>query len=337
MTESSEGMGAHEAVDAVVAWVDGDDPKHRAKLDRHLATIGRRPPSARPTRFRSVAEVDYCITSILRFAPFVRRIHVITDEQRPPIFAAAERWSPTLRDKLVLVDHREAFAGYEDCLPNFNSLSIATVLYRIPGLAERFVYFNDDVMLIKPITVQEFFHDGVPVLRGQFEPLPERRFARRVRALWRKVSMPAPGAVRAGVADAQARAAQMAGFDDRFLHMGHNPHPVRRETLERFFESHEDVLRRNLSFPLRDASQFSAVSLANHLELRAHSAVVVPDDASLYLKPASGSNTMSQVARAENDPRKIFTCIQSLDEADEPMQQQVLGWLDRSIGRNPPA
>lgn len=65
--------------------------------------------------------------------------------------------------------------------------------------------------------------------------------------------------------------------------------------------------------------------------------MVVPDDASLYLKPASGSNTMSQVARAENDPRKIFTCIQSLDEADEPMQQQVLGWHDRSIDRNPPA
>lgn len=337
MTGVSEGANADEAVDAVVAWVDGDDPKHRAKLDRHLATIGRRPPSARPTRFRSVGEVDYCITSILRFAPFVRHIHVITDEQRPPIFAAAERWSPALRDKLLLVDHRDAFAGYEDCLPNFNSLSIATALYRIPGLAERFVYFNDDVMLIKPVTVEAFFRNGAPVLRGRFEPLPERRFARRVRALWRKVSKPAPGTERAGVADAQARAAQIAGFDDRFLHMGHNPHPVRRETLERFFESHEDLLRRNLSFPLRDASQFSAVSLANHLELRDQSAVVVPDDSSLYLKPARRSSTMSQVARAEQDPRKIFTCIQSLDEADEPMQQQVLGWLDRAIGRNPPA
>jgi hypothetical protein len=337
MTEPAPVVNEPQAIDAVVAWVDGDDPKHRAKLDRHLATVGRRPSSARPTRFRSVGEVDYCITSILRFAPFVRRIHVVTDDQRPPIFGAAERWTPALRDKLVLVDHREAFAGYEDCLPSFNSLSIATVLYRIPGLAERFVYFNDDVMLIKPITVEAFFRNGAPVLRGQFEPLPERRFARRLRALWRKVSKPVPGAVRAGVADAQARAAQMAGFDDRFLHMGHNPHPVRRETLERFFASHEDLLRRNLSFPLRDASQFSAVALANHLELRARSAVVVPDDASLYLKPASRSNTMSQVARAEHDARKIFTCIQSLDEADEPMQQQVLGWLDRAIGRSPPA
>jgi hypothetical protein len=83
---------ASQDIDAVVLWVDGDDPVHRQKLDNHLASIGRRPHSAHPTRFRSVGEVDYCIRSILKFAPFVRRIHVVTDAQVPAIFETASAW-----------------------------------------------------------------------------------------------------------------------------------------------------------------------------------------------------------------------------------------------------
>jgi hypothetical protein len=273
--------------------------------------------------------VDYCIRSILKFSPFVRRIHIVTDAQVPAVFEAARAWPTALKNKLALVDHREIFAGHEDCLPNFNSLAIESLLHRVPGLAEQFVYFNDDFMIIRPLTREAFFRQGRPVLHGRSAAMPETRLSRRVRALWRKMFKPEPGSLRASNTQAQALGARMAGARERFLLAGHNPHPLRRSTLERFFTAHPQVLQRNIAYPLRDAAQFAPTALAHHLELQAGYAVVEPDECCLYLKPASKGRTAERIAAATRDTGKTFACVQNLDEAKPPVQRQVLAWLDQ--------
>jgi hypothetical protein len=318
---------ADDAIDAVVLWVDGSDPAHRAKLNRHLESLGRTPAAAAPTRFASVGEIEYCLASLLRFAPFLRRIHVVTDSQVPPRFDAAT----SATDKLVLVDHRQIFAGFEDAMPTFNCRPIETLLHRIPGLAERFVYFNDDVMLIKPVTPAAFFDGTRPVLYGRHAIPPDRRWSRKLRA-WLGVRRE-----RAGNADAQALAAQMLGQTARYFHAGHNPFALRRSTFERLYADHPQWLRDNLQHRLRDVNQYAPQSLANHAELAAGQTVTRPDDACLYVKAASLS--AAQLARrlddAERDPKLVFACFQSLDEAPPGHQQQVLAWLDRVVGRLP--
>ena len=47
-------------------------------------------------------------------------------------------------------------------LPVFNSRAIEINLHRIPGLAEQFVYFNDDMFITKPVTKEDFFKNGLP-------------------------------------------------------------------------------------------------------------------------------------------------------------------------------
>jgi hypothetical protein len=42
-----------------------------------------------------------------------------------------------------------------------------------------------------------------------------------------------------------------------------------------------------------------------------------------------------RLSAAEQDPKLLFACFQSLDEAPAGHQQQVLAWLDRVIGRLP--
>lgn len=324
-------------IDAVVIWVDGNDPAHRAKLDRHLATIGRRPVSAAPTRFGSVGEIDYCVMSLLRFAPFFRRIHIVTDAQRPAVLDAASAWPDALRERLALVDHRDIFAGHEQHLPTFCSRSIETMVHRVPGLAEHFVHFNDDFLLIKAISPEEFFVDGKPLLRGHYAPMPETRWTRRLRDWWRRVRPPRPGMTRAGALDAQALAARTAGFADRFFAVGHRPYPMRRSTLERYFAAHPEVMEHNISFRLRDPAQFTPTSLANHLELRAGTAVISKTDSLVYVKPASQRAALRRLQAAERQPTKIFACIQSLDEAEPRMQREIIAWLDRVVGRFPAA
>ena len=36
----------------------------------------------------------------------------------------------------------------------------------IPGLAEHFIYFNDDFFLLNPVKEEDFFIEGKPVIRG---------------------------------------------------------------------------------------------------------------------------------------------------------------------------
>jgi hypothetical protein len=322
------------AIDAVVTWVDGDDPKHRAKLDAYLGSVGRRPAAAAPTRFRSVGEIDWCITSLLRHAPFLRRIHVVTDDQVPPIVARARGWPADVRDRLAVVDHRTVFAGFEDVLPTFNSLAIETVVHRIPGLAENFVYLNDDFLLIRPLAATDWFRDDMPVLRGTFARLPGPRFADRLRGWWNRTTGRPEKPPRAGHMLAQALAARLAGFEHRFLPLAHQPHPMQRSVLEHFFDAHPALLRRNIEPRLRDGTQFLPQGLAAHLALSAGRAQVEADTRLLYLKPASTSpaRLARKLRAAEQDPHPLFACVQSLDEATPAAQEMVVDSLRRLIG-----
>ncbi|WP_026069222.1 Stealth CR1 domain-containing protein [Legionella tunisiensis] len=136
-----------EPIDAVITWVDGQDPHHAEKLANYLAMAGfnRIPTAAAQTRFNESGEVDYCVLSLLRFAPWIRTIFIVTDAQTPNIVKHL-RNSP-FSDKIRLIDHQEIFGEFGDSLPTFNSLSIESVLWRIPGLADNFLYLNDDFLL----------------------------------------------------------------------------------------------------------------------------------------------------------------------------------------------
>ena len=52
----------------------------------------------------------------------------------------------------------------ERFLPTFNSSAIELFLHRIPGLSEHFIYFNDDMIALKPMTPDRWFNveTGIP-------------------------------------------------------------------------------------------------------------------------------------------------------------------------------
>ncbi|MET0659366.1 MAG: Stealth CR1 domain-containing protein [Steroidobacteraceae bacterium] len=332
MIANSSGA-VEEPIDAIVTWVDGNEPRHRAKLEAHLASIGRRPSSAQPTRFSSTGEIDWCITSLVRHAPFLRRIHIVTDQQIPAIVKRSSVWPAVLRDKLCIVDHLEIFRGHEDVLPTFNSLSIETMLFRVPGLAEQFVYFNDDFMLLRPVQPDVWFRNRHLVLRGQWRRMKGRGFFRRLGDACRDMLGAAMLEQRASYTTAQALAAQRAGFKDKFLVLEHQPHPMRRSALEQFFDSHPQLLRNNISPRLRDASQFQAQALAAHLALAHGEACIEAESALLYLKPAStpASKLRRQLDAARNNPQLRFGCVQNLDDATADARQLVGDALDQWI------
>lgn len=328
---------ASAPVDAVIAWVDGSDPVHRARLDACLRALGQPPRGgAAPTRFDDAGELEYCIVSLLRFAPWLRRIHLVTAGQVPPLLPRLQ--ASAFGDRVRLVDHAEIFAGYERFLPTFNSRAICSLLWRIDGLAGHFLYLNDDFMLLRPLARADFFgDDGKVVERGAWRPQSSRTLAGKARVALRRLR----GAVggrdlppRDSERHAQELSARLAGFDDRYFRLGHTPYTFRRPTMQAFFAAHPGLLERDLAYPFRRAGQFRAECVSAHLEIGQGNATFDRRLRLVQLKPAEQAawRLRRKLRDADRDEHAAFACVQSLDMAPAGLRADIVGWLRRRIG-----
>ena len=320
------------AIDAVITWVDGADPAHRQRLADFLAGQGgARPSTANPTRFDDAGEIEYCVASIFRFAPWFRRIHIVTDGQKPALLQALE--GTPYAGRVSVVDHRDVFAGFERHLPTFNSRSIISVLWRIPGLAENFVYFNDDMLLLAPVRAEDFFREGKIVLRGKWMAQSAFRPGRRI-ATWLKRIL---GRKQDKVSnlDSQELSARLAGFEKRFYRLYHNPYPMRVSVLRDFFAAHPGLLAGNVSHKLRSNDQFKAEAVATHLEIAQGGAILDNSLHVVQIKPRQQplSRIRRKLSRADRDKNAAFACVQSLDMASAGIHEEITSWLDRRVGR----
>ncbi len=136
-------------IDFVITWVDGSDPAWIAEREKYRKDSG----DQRAERFRDWGLLRYWFRSVEKYAPWVRKIHFVTWGHVP-------EWLDTSHPKLHIVKHEDFIPP--EYLPTFNSHTIELNLHRIEGLAEHFVYFNDDVFLTKETPPEFFFKDGLP-------------------------------------------------------------------------------------------------------------------------------------------------------------------------------
>ncbi len=148
-------------IDAVYLWVNGADPVWREKRRTCLEKLRAEGRADIPTvslaegRFSDNGELRYSLRALARFAPWVNRVHIVTDNQCPD-------WLNT--DKASLVDHREILPS-QAARPVFSNRPLEFCLHRIPGLAEHYLDFNDDFMLGRRVEPGDFFtSDGRPLI-----------------------------------------------------------------------------------------------------------------------------------------------------------------------------
>ncbi len=317
-------------VDAVITWVDGSDPNHAQKLRTYLDSIeGERPSS---TRFANHDEIDFCVVSIIRFMPWIRNIFIVTDQQTPEIVKTISK--TPYASKVKIIDHQEIFNGYESYLPTFNCRSIETVLWRIPGIAERFIYFNDDFCLIQPVSRNDFFRGEKVVLRGSWRrPVKERsrlRYKLKSFLFYLKVRKNQPYFNRhiAG----QELSAETAGLRPKFLRMKHMPHPLLRSTTEQFFSENPGLFERNMSYKLRSSNQVLCQFLASYLEIQKDNAIIDNSLRTLVFNKndRSLSGVEAKLKLADQNKSVAFACVQgSLDPTNRDV---IYSWLDARVG-----
>jgi hypothetical protein len=277
-------------MDMVFTWVDGADPVHAEKLAETRRLLGATAaPPVRPVWYRDVGEITYAIRSVIRHAPWVGTIFVLTDGQHPPA------------DRALLNSGKVRVVHHADIIPTrfhpvFDATIIESFLHRIDGLSELFLYHNDDVMFGRAVGQHEFVgtaHDGTPVLRLMTNPGIVRAAIAGMSAL-SPPFLPRANTFTAGIANACRLLRRLGLAWHRIVYPRHFTHVYRRATGYRIEAELGDALEQARGLHLRTHQAISWITLAASLELHWHGAERrdCPAADRLFIDFALGRSTM---------------------------------------------
>ena len=251
-----------DEIDAVILWVDGNDPKWKAEKAKYQANAHQ---DSSASRYRDWGTLQYIFRGIEKYAPWIRKVHFVTCGHYPD-------WLNMECSKLHFVRH-EDFIPKEN-LPTFSSRAIDLNFHRIAGLTEKFIYFNDDTFLTGAVRKEDFFRNGLPCDIFSERPISagsgvfnhsllndiqvlSKYFDRRtvLKKHWKKILVPRYGKI----------------FLYNFfwylmpfryfcgLYYNHLPMSYRKSTWQKLWELEEDVLTETISHKFRsitDVNQY---------------------------------------------------------------------------------
>lgn len=162
---------AEEPIDFVVSWTNGSDPEQQELFRGN-------PFGARPRRWRDWGELRYCLRSIEMYAPWARKVYLVVNNPNPNHMPG---WLNTKDQRIVIVGVADIFPDPRNQVPTANINAVEVNLHRIKGLSKRFIYMNNDWLILKPVKKSAFFRDSksqwvFPSMRtidATQEPLPD--------------------------------------------------------------------------------------------------------------------------------------------------------------------
>ena len=317
-------------IDAFIPWVNSNDPVWQERYARYRGADDCRgcfKHATAATRFQDVGELSRCLRSIEKNAPWFRNIFILTDDQSPNM-----RNVPVVtRNKIELISHKQMFGEFSHVLPTFNSRSLDCMVWNLDGLAEHFVYFNDDFFISRPVLPPDFFDGDRVIVRGHWSAIRRSMLSRFRRTL--------TGAAErsTGFGEGQRKAAEMLGFEDRYFKFDHAPRAFLKSRMKSVFEAHREAVERNMSFRFRHPDQFVFFALYYHTEIANRRVTFGNKDSTVNIKgslPFTGE--LSRLRMALGDPSVKFLCLQSLDLFTESQIADVLQHLDRHLDADAP-
>jgi len=312
-----------EPIDAVITWVDGSTDDHRRKRHKYMAeaSLALHENAINPHRWVCSDEILYCLQSIQNHAPWTRKIWIVVDGETPDLSSLSD----DIRAKVEFAYHQDIFDGFTEVLPTFNSLAIESMLWRIEGLSERFMYFNDDVFLTAPLNSTDVFQGLTPVLRGKWVDRSDLLRSPKMRDDPAKFNH-----------FMQMNAAKIIGFEaNRLFSAAHVVHPFRRSKMATLFEKYPEHFMNNITHRFRDLSQFLPQGLHNHACIAEGDTVISVLDDHLHIISGQGNGRSTAetwvLLQRAHDPDIKFLCVNDLPQL-EALIPQARDWLDLAIG-----
>lgn len=319
MNNQNQEIQSNFPIDVVITWVDGNDPVLNAKRAAYIKPEEAvEKDIAAPNRYANRGEIYWCIRSVNKFMPWVRRIFLVTDGQDPK----AESRIP-----IEIVDHKVIFRGYEEYLPTFCTSSIEAMLWRIPGLSEHYIYLNDDFMLCRPVTPEMFFPQPGHILLH----------ARKSSLFWTKAWYSLKyffGSCRVNHIQRMMNAASIAGSKSTFIRLAHTPYPQLRSVLEQFYTQNPDRLIQNIQNRFRSLQHFRTDEICF---------ILLYHEGKLKLQPVrpvlmryyskKGKMQLEWTLRRVTNPKSkvCFACFYALDQVSEDIYARISQFVEEIL------
>lgn len=308
-----------QPIDIVIAWVDGNDPLlNQKRMQYQNKNLGK--DALKSTLFANNNEIYFCIASILKYMPYIGKIYVLTDKQKPKWLDQFFEQGLVGEGKIQIVDHVTLFKGYEDNLPTFNAVSIESLLWNIEFLSNRFIYMNDDFFINSPSQLDDFIDGNKIVVYGHWKS----NLIKKIKYLIRRFMhdhLNKKAAYR--YTTAQMLSADMVGLN-KYFEVHHRPHVFDKKVLRNYFQEHPQILSRQIKHKFRHIDQFLPIGLLNHLIIQSEQAILKPDVEIAYLKDKSG---IAHFIQQLDEIDVKYGCIQSLDQFDEDDAKYVMSKL----------
>ena len=148
-------------VDFVVLWLDSTDPKWQAEKAKSMPQEQEIQKSNSAARFRDWDLFRYWFRAVEKYAPWVHNVYLVT-------YGHVPSWLNLDSPKLKFVRHDQFMP--KEYLPTFSCFPTELNLWRIEGISEHIVYFNDDMFLTRPVEKTDFFCNGLPRYPAIAEP-----------------------------------------------------------------------------------------------------------------------------------------------------------------------
>lgn len=143
-------------IDLVYLWCDINDEKYKKKKEDFEKRNNIKSNTNSICRFVSNDELKYSLRSVEKYASWINKIFIVTDNQIP-------EWLNTKHPKITVISHYEIMPA--EALPSYNSNAIEHCIVNIPNLSEHFLYANDDMFFASYVASDFFFQNGNPINR----------------------------------------------------------------------------------------------------------------------------------------------------------------------------
>lgn len=298
-------------VDLVFSWVDGSSSDFQRQRAARMAEYVVGEGDDGPARYRHVDELRYALRSVNMYAPWVRRIFIATDSPAPA-------W--LLDHPKVTIVRSEEFFADPTVLPTHNSHAVEAQLHRIPGIAEHFLYSNDD-MFFGRLTDPELF----------FTPAGVTKFVEcEVR-----IGAGDPAAHRSGHDNGLRvnRALLRERFGRTIVRdLEHCATPLRRSVMAELEQTFPDDFARTAASRFRSATDISVTnSLYHYYALMTGRAVATRKPRTRYVQTTLAASLRRMERLAERGDIDMF-CLNDGGETEVPEQlrtQVVQDTLER--------
>ena len=140
----------NEDIDVVIPWLN--------PTDKWFSQYKKYCENENPCRIRDLNTIRPTIKSILKNLPWIRYIWLIVfDEEQ---YSNLD-WEELKNEKIKFVHHRDIIP--QEFLPNFNSIITEAFIHNIDGIADYFIFSDDDMIYNRYVPKEHYIFNKKPV------------------------------------------------------------------------------------------------------------------------------------------------------------------------------